>query len=88
MLARLTTLEEINMENVIESPRRQKISKRIAEIPKIYREVYKKAAIGGSKPAAIKTFCLECVCWQKNEIINCTCVTCPLYSVRPFVRRG
>jgi len=66
--------------------RDQKIARKIKDIPKIYRKVYEKAVINGSKPAAIKAFCLECVCWQKNEIINCTCVTCPLYLVRPFLK--
>ncbi|MFA5291419.1 MAG: hypothetical protein WC496_00120 [Phycisphaerae bacterium] len=71
------------MENV----RQEKISKRIAQIPKPYRKDYEKAAINGSKPAAIKAFCLECCAWQENEIINCTAVTCPLYAVRPFIGR-
>jgi hypothetical protein len=75
------------MENATsENKRRQKISRRIAEIPKIYRKIYEKAVIDGNKPAAIKAFCLECVCWQKNEIINCTSSACPLFSVRPFVK--
>jgi hypothetical protein len=66
--------------------RNQKIDRRIKEIPKIYRKIYEKAVINGSKPAAIKAFCLECVCWQKNEIINCTSLDCPLYAVRPFLK--
>ena len=71
----------------MEKVRQEKISKRIAQIPKPYRKDYEKAVTGGSKAAAIKAFCLECVCWQKNEIINCTAVTCPLYAVRPFVKK-
>ena len=66
--------------------RNQKIARKIKEIPKIYRKIYGKAVINGNKPAAIKAFCLECVCWQKNEVINCTYVTCPLYLVRPFIK--
>jgi len=66
--------------------RNQKIDRRIKDIPKIYRKIYEKAVINGSKPAAIKAFCLECVCWQKNEIINCTSLDCPLYAVRPFLK--
>jgi len=66
--------------------RDQKIARKIKEIPKIYRKIYEKAVINGSKPAAIKAFCLECVCWQKNEIINCTSFACPLYLVRPFIK--
>ena len=64
----------------------KKIERKIKDIPEIYREIYEKAVIGGSKPAAIKAFCLECACWEKNEIINCTSVACPLHKVRPFVK--
>ena len=66
--------------------RKQKIARRIAEIPKKYRKIYKKAVEDNSKTAAIQSFCLECVCWQKNEIINCTSLDCPLYAVRPFLK--
>lgn len=69
-----------------ENKRQQKISKRIAEIPKRYRKIYKKAVETNSKAAAIKAFCLECVCWQKNEVINCSCLACPLFGVRPFIK--
>ncbi len=75
------------MENVTsENLRRQKISKRIAEIPKKYRRIYKKAVETNNKSAAIEAFCLECICWQKNEIINCSCLTCPLFGVRPYTK--
>jgi hypothetical protein len=67
--------------------RKQKIACRLAEIPKKYRKIYKKAVETNSKPEAIKAFCLECVCWQKNEIINCSCLACPLYGLRPFIEQ-
>jgi hypothetical protein len=67
-----------------ETNRQQKIKNRIAEIPKRYRGIYKKAVETNSKTAAIKAFCLECVCWQKDEIANCSSLSCPLYGIRPF----
>jgi hypothetical protein len=42
--------------------RMQKISKRIEEIPKKYRKIYKKAVETNNKAAAIEAFCLEGVC--------------------------
>ncbi len=66
--------------------RAEKIARRLEEIPKKYRRIYKKAVESRSKSAAVKALCLECVCWQKNEIINCSCLTCPLYGVRPFIK--
>jgi hypothetical protein len=71
------------MENLAE----KKISKRIEEIPEPYRKGYEKGVKDGNKSAAIKAFCLECCMWQENEIAGCKSVTCPLYSVRPFVKK-
>ncbi len=67
--------------------RSQKISGRLAEIPKKYRKNYKKAVKDNSKAAAVKAFCLECSLWQENEITDCKAVTCPLYAVRPFAAK-
>jgi len=64
--------------------RKQKIANRLAQIPKKYRKIYKKAVEANNKTEAIKALCLECVCWQKNEIINCSCLACPLYGLRPY----
>ncbi len=66
--------------------KQQKIARRLAEIPKKYRRIYKKAVETNNKAAAIEALCLECVCWQKNEVVNCSCLACPLYGVRPFVK--
>jgi hypothetical protein len=78
--------DRLDIEPAAEALRQQKIARRIKDIPKMYRKIYEKAVIDSSKPAAINAFCLECVCWQKNEIINCSCLVCPLYGVRPFVK--
>jgi hypothetical protein len=75
------------MKNTISKNQQQKINKRLGEMPRIYRQVYEKALAGKSRSAAVKAFCLECVCWQKNEIIFCTSCACPLFAVRPFVKR-
>jgi hypothetical protein len=78
--------KEINMKNVpLDNLRRQKISNRTADIPKKYRKIYKQAVETNNKSAAIKAFCLECVGWQKKEVINCSCLACPLFGLRPFM---
>ena len=64
--------------------RAEKISKRRAAIPKLYRPVYDRAVGGKSRKAAIYAFCLECVCWQREEVLLCTALACPLYAVRPY----
>jgi len=53
-------------------------------IPKQYITIYKKAMGGRSRKMAIKAFCLECVGWQRNEVVLCTDKNCPLYPYRPY----
>jgi hypothetical protein len=66
------------------SKREAQIASRRAQMPRSYRAVYDKAVSGKSLRAAINSFCLECVCWQIEEIRNCSDVGCPLYTVRPY----
>jgi hypothetical protein len=64
--------------------RQQQIAKRLADIPKIYRRIYEQAVKGKSRKAAIHAFCLECVCWQKEEVRRCSDFGCALYALRPY----
>ncbi len=41
----------------------------------------------GSKAAALKAFCQECIGYENDAIRNCTAPLCPLYEVRPFQTR-
>jgi len=61
-----------------------KIDRRRANIPRIHRKTYDKAMHGKSLRSAVKAFCLECVCWQKEEVRACTDYACPLYPYRPY----
>lgn len=42
----------------------------------------------GSLASTIKAKCLDCVQFHKPEITNCTCVSCPLYHVRPYQKKN
>jgi len=66
--------------------RKQRIENRVKEIPKKYRKLYKKAMETNNEEAAIEALCLECICWQKKEVVNCSYLTCPLFGVRPYTR--
>ncbi len=55
-----------------------------AEIPPVYQQNYKTAMSGKSRAAAIKAKCLDCCCWQRVEISNCSIETCSLYPYRPY----
>ena len=64
--------------------RQDKIAERREQMPRSYRAYYDKAVSGKSLRASINSFCLECVCWQIEEIRKCTDLACPLYAVRPY----
>jgi len=64
--------------------RQQQVAERRAQMPRAYRATYDRAIGGKSLRAAINSFCLECVCWQIQEIRDCTDLACPLYAVRPY----
>ena len=68
--------------------REEQIEHRCQQMPDIHLANYKKAIRGRSMKAAIKAFCLECVCWQKEEIRLCTDLACPLYPYRPYKNRA
>ena len=63
-----------------------KRKKHLRQVPDHLKNLYPKAYAGKSKVAAIKTFCYECVGWIREDALNCTMVTCPLYEVRPKSR--
>ena len=64
--------------------KQEQITKRREQTPNRCKGFYDKAMRGRSLKMAVKAFCLECVCWQKEEIKNCTDVACPLYPYKPY----
>jgi hypothetical protein len=53
-------------------------------IPKSYKNNYTKAIEGNSRKEALKAKCLDCMCWQKDEIKICEIDWCPLWPYRPY----
>lgn len=54
----------------------------LAQIPPRQRSIFRRAWEGGSRKAAIRGFCLQCVGYEPAEINRCTSLTCPLYPYR------
>ena len=62
-----------------------KVSARLAQMPQLYRQLYRRVIQAkGSPREAIQAQCLECVCWQRTEITGCTDNACPLFPYRPY----
>jgi hypothetical protein len=68
--------------------REQQIEKRLEQMPRIYRAIYRSAAKGKSRKAAIHAQCLECCGYEKEEVRECTDSGCPLYMFRPYKERS
>jgi hypothetical protein len=71
-----------------ENHRAERIRKHRSDIPKVHRKTYDRAMQGKSLKSAVKAFCLECACWQKEEIRLCTSLVCPLYPYRPYKEKS
>jgi len=50
--------------------------------PQKYKKLYVKALAKKSRKAAIRSFCLECMCYYPDEVKRCTDDGCPLYKYR------
>ncbi len=51
------------------------------------QDEYRKAMTGKSRVMAVKTFCAECMAWERplaSAIRACTDQGCPLYPYRPY----
>lgn len=68
----------------LDPARRPFVERRLSQMPNHCRNTYLRAIGGRSPRAAIKAFCLECVGWQRAEVVRCTAPACPLWSYRPF----
>lgn len=53
-------------------------------IPTSIRGIFERAFLGNSKAAAIKAKCLDCCCFNKDEVRNCSVKKCPLWVYRPY----
>jgi len=66
----------------------EKIAARRKDIPEIYKAHYDKAMAKKGRSHAVKSFCLECMGWQRTEIKSCTSPQCPLFRYRPYQTRS
>jgi hypothetical protein len=53
------------------------------EVPERCRKAYDRAMSGKSVTAGVKSFCLECVGYDREEVRLCSDPGCPLFPYRP-----
>jgi hypothetical protein len=55
-------------------------------VPELYKRLYLDVHAADKVPVArkIKLTCLDCCCWQKEEVTHCTVRQCGLWSIRPY----
>jgi len=55
--------------------------RKLLDVPNHLRAMYREA-VGGSRKAALRLHCLECVGWIPSEVEACTAPGCILYAYR------
>ena len=53
------------------------------QVPPMYRGLVDQLA-NGSKAAAIKLHCLQCVGYERAEVTRCSSRHCPIWPIRPY----
>lgn len=57
-------------------------------VPPMYQKMLLDLFRGkNSKATALKAKCLDCSCYQKEEITNCPVKQCPLWNFRPYQKK-
>jgi hypothetical protein len=51
-----------------------------------YAQAHAAKAQKGNTRSLIALKCLDCCCWEKNEVAACPVVSCPLHPLRPYGR--
>ena len=65
------------------------VQKRAAEMPKLHKAAYLRAAAGQASAAgAIRCHCQMCCGWDLKAVRDCTGIACPLYAYRPYQAKG
>gem|GEM_PF-1291939 len=63
----------------------ERIDKRRADMPELYRKLYDRCTRGTASPRdAIKMQCLECWGHVRSETATCDNTACPLWRYRPY----
>ena len=61
----------------------EEIEEYIKHIPVSYQPKHRIALSGKSKAAGVKAKCLDCCCWDRTQVRDCSSITCPLHPYRP-----
>ena len=71
---------------------RDEIKKRLADIqkhtPKLHPLFFRVYAGQTGLTEAVKAKCLDCSCWQREEITDCRVFACPLWAHRPYQKEA
>jgi hypothetical protein len=70
------------------TPKQQVMIDKMESERNMRSNIFKKAFERESRSNALKAKCLDCCCFMIPEITNCTVETCPLWSYRPYQRKG
>lgn len=55
-------------------------------VPQLHQKLFYNLYTGKNKSyaKAVKAKCLDCTCFNKEEVKHCVVETCPLFNLRPY----
>ena len=63
----------------------KKVRDEYKNVPKTMRMLFLRCHVGNAGfKDRVKLKCLDCCCWDRSEVTNCTVKQCALWKVRPF----
>lgn len=77
-----SVFEKITLENTL-------LSNYLRKLKQSYRRLFYDVFYGKkSYSKAVKAKCLDCSCFDRQEITHCEVKTCPLHKVRPYQKKS
>ena len=68
-----------------QTPSQSEVTRFVSQIPTRYRGLVERALAGEAfRPQAVKAKCLDCSCYQIDEVRHCQVWRCPLWRYRPY----
>lgn len=86
MTVNLLRRARIKPEKALPTPERERILSYVAtSVPEKHKIATQRALLGQvARSTAIRVKCLQCCNYEREEVKNCTVITCALHPVRPY----
>ena len=81
----MTDFKNLSVDQKIEKNRTRRLEACPRSSKRLLVSCWEKKA---SPRQAIKAICAECVGYDRESVAGCTAYACPLWNLRPYVKKG